>query len=45
MMKYERMNVVQSKEQAESIVHNLRGNGKKAYYRFGYEILVEVENE
>ncbi len=42
MIRYEKMNIVQTKEQAENIVSNLRDNGIKAYYYCGWVVMREI---
>ena len=42
LTKYQRFNIVKSKEQAETIVNNLKHEGIKAYYHFGYIIMSEI---
>ena len=43
MTRYERFNIVESKEQAEIIVRNLKARGIKAYYDFRYIVMMEVK--
>ena len=39
--KYERFTIVYDKWQAQEIVTNLRAQGKKSYYKFGWIIFIE----
>jgi len=43
LARYERFNIVESKEQAELIVKNLKARGVKAYYDFRYIVMMEVK--